>query len=93
MVQINIEDITNYKIKHEKLEKEVITLIREMADGIIDPEYLRINNNFNLDENKISLVSFFRFVLNDETCQFMFLKYIKILLVDKENYMFNNKAT
>ena len=68
MVQINIEDITNYKIKHEKLEKEVITLIREMADGIIDPEYLRINNNFNLDENKISLVSFFRFVLNDETC-------------------------
>ena len=42
--------------------------IMEMADGIIDPEYLRINNNFNLDENKISLVSFFRFVLNDETC-------------------------
>ena len=64
--QINIYDIVNNVIEHEKLEFELSKLMKKMGDGIIDQEYLTNSKNFSIDENNKNLKLFFSFILNNQ---------------------------
>ena len=63
--KIDVSNIFNNKINHEQLENELEKLMKKMGDGVIDQEYIKIKTNFNLEENKITLNSFFKFALED----------------------------
>lgn len=53
-----LEDILNYKINHFELERELNLLLCKTADGVIEPNYAVLVNDFDAKKNALSIATF-----------------------------------
>jgi hypothetical protein len=53
-----LEDILNYKINHDELERELNLLLSKAGDGVIDESYSVLAENFNTIDNASNIATF-----------------------------------
>ncbi len=53
-----LEDILNYKINHDELERELNLLLCKAGDGVIDESYSVMVENFDITDNALSVATF-----------------------------------
>lgn len=56
--KFKFEDILNYKIEHDDLEREFNLLLRKTGDGVIDQDYSIVVENFDVMKNATSVAVF-----------------------------------
>jgi len=62
---LDINQVLNYKIDHMELEKSVTALLKKMADGLVNADYLPMLPNFSSTDNKAKIVRFLKFILEE----------------------------
>lgn len=53
-----LDDILNYKINHDELERELNLLLSKTGDGVIDESYSVMVENFNVIDNASNIATF-----------------------------------
>ena len=51
--KFNINDILNFKIEHDELERDLNILLQKTADGVIDQDYTILIENYSDEENEV----------------------------------------
>jgi hypothetical protein len=64
---IDLNEIANYQVDHEKLERNYNHLVSKMASGTIDGDYACAVDNYDEDKNIQGIVKFLTTLILDQT--------------------------
>jgi len=53
----NINDILDFKVKHNELERDLNILLQKTADGVIDQDYTILIENYSDEENEVKIAN------------------------------------